>query len=153
LEDSVEQQFAAFAKGFRTVCDSDIMKMFTVEELELLICGSPNLDFHELEKTTSYDGGFDEDHPTVRMFWEVVHSLDLEQRKKLLFFTTGSDRAPIGGLGRLNLVVARHGPDSDRLPTSHTCFNHLLLPEYKSKDKLRENLLKAIENAEGFGML
>jgi len=40
-----------------------------------------------------------------------------------------------------------------RLPTSHTCFNVLLLPDYSSKDKLRERLLKAITNSKGFGML
>lgn len=40
-----------------------------------------------------------------------------------------------------------------RLPTSHTCFNVLLLPEYSSKEKLRERLLKAITYAKGFGML
>jgi len=40
-----------------------------------------------------------------------------------------------------------------RLPTSHTCFNVLLLPDYSSKDKLRERLLKAITNCKGFGML
>jgi len=39
------------------------------------------------------------------------------------------------------------------LPTSHTCFNVLLLPDYSSKDKLRERLLKAITNCKGFGML
>jgi ubiquitin-protein ligase E3 A len=41
----------------------------------------------------------------------------------------------------------------DRLPTSHTCFNVLLLPDYASKDKLRERLLKAIKYSQGFGML
>lgn len=49
--------------------------------------------------------------------------------------------------------IGRLGPDTDRLPQAHTCFNHLLLPEYCDKDKLREKLLSAIENAEGFGMI
>ena len=40
-----------------------------------------------------------------------------------------------------------------RLPTAHTCFNVLLLPDYSSKDKLKERLLKAITYAKGFGML
>lgn len=40
-----------------------------------------------------------------------------------------------------------------RLPTSHTCYNILLLPEYSSKAKLRERLLKAITYAKGFGMM
>jgi ubiquitin-protein ligase E3 A len=71
----------------------------------------------------------------------------------LLFFATGSDRAPIGGLSKLGLVITRQGPDSEKLPTAHTCFNHLILPEYSTKEKLKEKLKKAINNAEGFGLL
>jgi len=50
------------------------------------------------------------------------------------------------------LQVQRSGPDSDRLPTAHTCFNILLMPEYGSRGKLRERLEIAVENAEGFGL-
>lgn len=39
------------------------------------------------------------------------------------------------------------------LPTAHTCFNQLDLPEYTSVEELREKLLLAIRHgAEGFGM-
>jgi len=31
----------------------------------------------------------------------------------------------------MTFIISRNGPDSDRLPTAHTCFNHLLLPEYR----------------------
>lgn len=51
------------------------------------------------------------------------------------------------------LLFSWHGFGLCRLPTSHTCFNVLLLPEYSSKEKLRERLLKAITYAKGFGML
>lgn len=40
-----------------------------------------------------------------------------------------------------------------RLPTSHTCFNHLLLPEYESKEKLETKLRLAIAQSEGFGLM
>lgn len=61
-------------------------------------------------------------------------------------------RAPVEGLAALKLTIQRGGPDTDRLPTSHTCFNVLLLPEYASKEKLRNRVLTAIENAQGFGL-
>jgi len=152
LEKNISKQFANFAKGFNTVCMSSGFCLFRAEELELLICGSPLLDFEELEKVTRYEG-YLKTHPVVQQFWEIVHGLTMEQKKKLLFFATGSDRAPIGGLGKMYFVIARNGPNSDRLPTAHTCFNHLLIPEYDSKDKLYKCLLSAIDNAEGFGML
>jgi ubiquitin-protein ligase E3 A len=43
----------------------------------------------------------------------VLHFSE-EQKKRLLFFATGTDRVPIGGLQKLNFVIAKNGPDSDR---------------------------------------
>jgi len=153
LEDYIQKQFAEFLKGFQMVCMTPVFKLFVPEEVQLLICGSPVFNFEDLQKTTLYDNGYTATHPVIKNFWEVVHSLSLEEKKKLLFFSTGSDRAPIGGLANLNFVITRHGSDSDRLPQAHTCFNHLLLPEYSTKEKLRDRLMAAINNAEGFGML
>jgi len=153
LQGSVEQQFSAFAEGFHEVCGGPALRMFVPEELELLICGSPSLDFHALEEVTCTEDGYTRDHPTIRAFWEVVHAMSTEDKKRLLFFCTGSDRSPIKGLGSMTFVISRNGPDSDRLPTAHTCFNHLLLPEYTDKEKLRRCLYTAISNAEGFGLM
>lgn len=49
--------------------------------------------------------------------------------------------------------VSRAGPDSDLLPSVHTCFNHLLLPAYKTKEKLDERLHTAIQHSTGFGLM
>ncbi len=49
-----------------------------------------------------------------------------------------------GGVGRCG--------HSGRLPSSHTCFNQLDLPEYPSSEVLQRCLLSAIrEGFEGFG--
>ena len=52
-----------------------------------------------------YEGGYVASSPAVRHFWEVVHALPLEQKRKFLAFTTGCNRAPVGGLGKLILVI------------------------------------------------
>ncbi|XP_037135181.1 ubiquitin-protein ligase E3A-like [Syngnathus acus] len=154
LNKSVEKQFKAFRRGFHMVTNESPLKyLFRPEEIELLICGSRNLDFLALEDTTEYDGGYNRDSRIIKEFWETLHSFGEEQKRLFLQFTTGTDRAPVGGLGKLKMIIAKNGPDTDRLPTSHTCFNVLLLPEYNSKEKLRERLLKAITYAKGFGML
>uniref|UniRef100_A0A8C5GCW2 Ubiquitin-protein ligase E3A n=1 Tax=Gouania willdenowi TaxID=441366 RepID=A0A8C5GCW2_GOUWI len=154
LNKSVERQFKAFKKGFLMVTNESPLKhLFRPEEVELLICGSRKLDFEALEKTTDYDGGYNRETQVIKDFWEIIHSFGDEQRRLFLQFTTGTDRAPVGGLGKLKMIIAKNGSDTDRLPTSHTCFNALLLPEYSSKEKLRERLLKAITYGKGFGML
>jgi len=153
LNSSVEIQINAFVKGFKVVCNSQAFELFSPNELQQIVCGSPHLDFQELEKGATYENGYSNDDPTIKYFWEVVHDFSLEDKKKLLFFTTGSDRAPIGGLGKLEFVIMKHGEDGSMLPSAHTCFNHLLLPPYSTKVKLREMLEKAINNSTGFGLL
>lgn len=49
-----------------------------------------------------------------RHFWEIVHEFTEDQKRRLLQFTTGTDRVPVGGLSKIKLIIARNGPDSDR---------------------------------------
>ncbi|XP_066286892.1 probable E3 ubiquitin-protein ligase HECTD2 [Branchiostoma lanceolatum] len=152
LVDSVERQFEAFSRGFHLVCGGRVLTLFRAEEIELLICGSTELDFDGLEASTVYEDGYSKEHKTVRALWSVVRSLSHKHKKMLLMFITGSDRVPLKGLSTLRITVQRHGSDSERLPTAMTCFNTLLLPSYKDEEKLKNRLLTAIENCKGFGL-
>ena len=154
LEKSVKRQFEAFSGGFRQLLDPDVLELLTAEELEKLVCGSPVFDFDNLKSKARYvDGYSGMEDDVIRWFWEVVDELPLEKKKKLLFFVTGSDRVPIKGLGALEFIISRGGPDSDRLPSAHTCFNVLILPQYDSKEKLKKLLEIALLNSTGFGMI
>ncbi|OMJ86941.1 hypothetical protein SteCoe_11409 [Stentor coeruleus] len=152
LNVGVHDQFEAFKKGFLKICGGGLLKYLRPEELELILCGCPVFDLRDLERVAVYENGFTRESLTVNWLWGILHSLDIEQQKKFLFFVTGSDRAPINGLSSLHFVISRNGPDSDRLMTAHTCYNYLLLPEYNSEDKMRSLLLTAINNSEGFGL-
>ena len=152
LCESIERQFEAFAKGLLTLCGGPALQLFSPTELERLVCGTPCLDFEGLQKAAKYDGGFHPEHRVVRWLWAVVRTLPDDEKKSFLKFVTGSDRAPIGGLANLRVIVQRDGADSNKLPTSHTCFNTLLLPSYRSQEKLKDRLQLAILNAEGFGL-
>jgi ubiquitin-protein ligase E3 A len=154
LSKSIKKQFGAFHKGFLAACGGDALQLFRPFELEQLICGSGDLDFEALESTTRYEDGYTKDSPICKQFWEIVHTeLSLEDKKKLLEFATGSDRVPIRGLASMQLTISRQGPDSEQLPTSHTCFNHLLIPEYSTKEKLRTFLARALQHSKGFGLI
>jgi ubiquitin-protein ligase E3 A len=152
MNGSVHRQFESFAKGFLMLCGGPALQLFSATELERLVCGSPCLDFEALVKSARYEGGYHAEHRVVQWLWRTLEELNHEEKKMWLKFVTGSDRAPIGGLGNLRCVIQRDGADSQRLPTSHTCFNTLLIPSYKSKEKLAERLRLAILNAEGFGL-
>lgn len=67
-------------------------------------------------------------------------------------FTFACEKAPAGGLKNIRFEIRKNGEDDSRLPTTHTCFGILLLPEYSSKEILKEKLLNAIEYNEYFGL-
>ena len=134
------------------VCDDICLKLFQGEELKLLICGSPDVDFSVIEEATKYDNGYIRYHPTIIAFWDIVHNMNTDEKKSLLPFVTGSDRVPLKGLSSVAFQIIKHGEDSDKLPTASTCFNVLMLPEYSSREKLRNRLFLAVQNSKGFGL-
>jgi E3 ubiquitin-protein ligase HERC2 len=78
------------------------------------------------------------------MFWNVVESLTNDERRLLLLFTWGQSRLP-PSVGGMHMKLTLAGRSDGHLPTSHTCFFALDLPEYSSEAILREKLLFAIQ--------
>lgn len=153
LNTSVQRCFAAFAEGFYKVCTSKVLDLFHAQELMILVVGSENYDWNELEKTAEYKNEYHRNHPTIRMFWRVFHRLDYEEKKKFLLFLTGSDRIPIMGMSQIKLVFQPMKVGDDYLPVAHTCFNLLDLPMYSSEEVMEEKLRLAIQNTQGFGLV
>ncbi|KAI1118372.1 hypothetical protein F5Y14DRAFT_400180 [Nemania sp. NC0429] len=150
---SIAPQFEAFARGFRTCLQPKSLTLLTPSLLQSIVEGTQEIDISELRRVARYSG-WDANHRTIRDFWSVVKKFDDRMRRKLLEFVTSSDRLPVGGAAHIQFVIQKNGEEEGegaRLPTAYTCYGHLLLPEYRDKDVLRERLSMAVENAEGFG--
>jgi len=153
LVDSIGPQYSEFERGFMKVMVDSSLEILLAEELELLVAGTPELDFDALENSSEYEGGYDEDSPVVGSIWKWVQSASLSTQERFLKFCTGSSKAPIGGLGEMPFKIQRAGPDSIQLPTAHTCFNTLIVPDYGDDyDKLSDRLGRAVIECEGFGL-
>ncbi|OQV22441.1 putative E3 ubiquitin-protein ligase HERC4 [Hypsibius exemplaris] len=154
LNKSVEKQFAHFAQGFNRVCGGKVLELFHPSELMAMVCGNENYDWRELQECALYKGDFTADHPTIKSFWGVFHTLSLDDKKKFLMFLTGCDRIPILGMKAVRIVIQPMGDENSttHLPVAHTCFNILDLPRYKDETTLRSKLLTAMEHAQGFGL-
>ena len=149
-----QTRFDAFWRGLSRFIDPmTLTELFDIEELPTLIAGQQALNYDELKKGSRYGGGFNLEHRMIKWFWElVIEEWSDEQRRLLLQFSTGTDRAPVNGLMSLKFAIVKEGGcDDKRLPSSHTCFNALHMPEYTSKAVLQRNLEVAIANATGFG--
>ncbi|KAI9845107.1 MAG: hypothetical protein M1837_005111 [Sclerophora amabilis] len=149
---SVRPQYEAFAKGFFACLEKKSVSIFTPEALQIVVEGLQDVDIDRLQQTARYEDGYSASHRVIREFWSIVKTYSAEKRRDLLEFVTASDRVPANGVGSILFVIQRNGPDSERVPTSLTCFGRLLLPEYSSKKKLKEKLRLALENGKGFGV-
>ncbi|OCT82378.1 NEDD4-like E3 ubiquitin-protein ligase WWP2 isoform X1 [Xenopus laevis] len=152
----VEEQTSAFLDGFKEVVPLEWLQYFDEKELELMLCGMQEIDIADWQKNTIYRH-YTKNSKQVQWFWQVVKEMDNEKRIRLLQFVTGTCRLPVGGFveligsnGPQKFCIDRVGKDT-WLPRSHTCFNRLDLPPYKSYEQLKEKMLFAIEETEGFG--
>lgn len=158
LTTAIRPQINAFLEGFTELVPRELISLFHDKELELLISGLPEIDFDDLKANAEYIG-YSPASPVILWFWEVVNGFSKEDMARFLQFVTGTSKVPlegfkalqgISGPQRFQIHKAYGAPE--RLPSAHTCFNQLDLPEYSSKEQLEERLLLAIHEAsEGFG--
>ncbi|XP_034458232.1 E3 ubiquitin-protein ligase NEDD4-like isoform X15 [Hippoglossus hippoglossus] len=152
----VQKQMNAFLEGFTELIIIDLIKIFDENELELLMCGLGDVDVNDWRQHTVYKNGYCPNHPVIQWFWKVVLLMDAEKRIRLLQFVTGTSRVPMNGFAELygsngpQLFTIEQWGTPEKLPRAHTCFNRLDLPTYESFEDLREKLLMAVENAQGF---
>ncbi|KAF9169267.1 hypothetical protein BGX21_008274 [Mortierella sp. AD011] len=152
----VEEQFKAFAEGFHQLIPQELVTVFDERELELLMGGISEIDCDDWKKHTDYRGYTEQDE-VVQWFWKCVRSWDSEKKARLLQFTTGTSRIPVNGFkdlqgsdGPRRFTIEKAG-EIGQLPKSHTCFNRIDLPPYKSYDVLVNKLTMAVEETVGFG--
>lgn len=151
-----EEQTKSFLEGFNEVLPLEWLHYFDEKELELLLCGIQEIDIDDWQRHTVYRH-YTRSSKQVIWFWQFVREgCDNEQRARLLQFVTGTCRVPVGGFSEL---MGSNGPQrfciekvgkENWLPRSHTCFNRLDLPPYKSYNQLVEKLSFAINETEGF---
>lgn len=156
IQKRVEEQFNAFISGFNELIPQDLVNVFDERELELLIGGIADIDVDDWKKHTDYRG-YQESDEVIQNFWKIIRSWDAEQKSRLLQFATGTSRIPVNGFkdlqgsdGPRRFTIEKSG-DPGALPKSHTCFNRLDLPPYKSHEALQQKLSIAVEETLGFG--
>jgi E3 ubiquitin-protein ligase HUWE1 len=156
LRQSIRPKLESFLTEFYSVLPREtLVGSFTVDELDIVIAGYPEIDIVDMRANTQYIGYTETDQQVV-WFWEVVEEFDQEDISLLVKFTSGTALAPVGGFASLPFKIARVGlhenPAINPLPSAHTCYNQLDLPAYTSKEELRDKLVRSmILGSEGFG--
>ena len=149
-------------KGINTIFPVDYLKIFTSDQLGLLINGTPFIDIDDWRMNTNYKNYNDYDNVIVD-FWDIISNLSQEELSNFLLFCTGSSRVPIGGfkslesnrgqISKFEIVKTEYIAGKKNFLRAHTCFNRLDLPNFPDKNTLNEAIRFALENEVlGFGI-
>lgn len=153
-------QTNAFLQGLGQMIQPAWLSMFNQAELQTLVSGDKaDIDVEDLRRNTVYGGvyviGYDNmEHPTITLFWQVMHQMSNEERQKVIRFVTSTPRAPLLGFSHLNpsFSIRDSSDDQTRLPSTSTCVNLLKLPRYSDAETLRTKLLYAVNSGAGFDL-
>ena len=99
-----EAQLNELLLGFFDVIPEPLLTIFDFQELELLMCGLPEIDMDNWMEHTEYSGEYDREgpnHEVCHWFWELVSEYDHEMRARLLQFVTGTSGVPAKGFSSL----------------------------------------------------
>lgn len=108
-------------------------------------------DVPTLTNSCKPDHGYSNESKSLKDLYEIMASYDREEQRQFLQFVTGCPRLPVGGFKSLSppLTIVKKTFDSpdvnpdDYLPSVMTCVNYLKLPDYSSKQIMREKLRTA----------
>lgn len=141
-----DQQIRAMKKGLDAVVPANLLSLFSWYDLEVMVCGNPEIDVEVLRKHTIYRG-LSSGSALVKNLWKCLESFNTEERRMFLRFVWGRSRLPLSEsewTRPFTVHLLRAG--DDKLPISHTCFFSLEMPDYSSYETLRSKLLFAIVN-------
>lgn len=97
-------QLAELLLGFFDVLPEAPLAVFDPAELELMLCGLPNINVEDWKANTRYSGTQSkegEEDVLVTWFWELLDDFDHEKKARLLQFATGTAGVPSKGFGAL----------------------------------------------------
>uniref|UniRef100_A0A8C8LT59 E3 ubiquitin-protein ligase n=1 Tax=Oncorhynchus tshawytscha TaxID=74940 RepID=A0A8C8LT59_ONCTS len=142
----VEGQTKAFLDGFNEVVPLQWLQYFDEKELEVMLCGMQEVDLQDWQRNTVYRH-YTRNSKQIIWFWQLVKEVDNEVRLRLMQFVTGTCRLPLGGFAEL---MGSNGPQKFCIEKIHG--NILLVNQINECCfNLKEKLLFAIEETEGFG--
>ena len=132
-------QIDAIRQGLTQVVPSEVLNLLTWQELELKVCGNPDVSVEALKKSSRYESGLSETSSEVKTMWEALEKFSNDDRSRFLRFITGRRRLPC-------TIYIDSAEQESKLPTSATCSNTLYLPRYSSVEEAVDRLRYAAYN-------
>jgi hypothetical protein len=93
MTESIKPYIKAFCEGLWACISLDSLRIFSPEQLGLLISGRQEVSVKDMHACTKYEG-FSGEEDCIKWFWAIVKDMDQPTVAKLLAFMTGMNRKP-----------------------------------------------------------
>jgi hypothetical protein len=148
------EQCRRMRRGMGCIVPIKMVQLLSWQQLEVRVCGKPQIDLALLRSKTTYSGFSESDAP-VKFFWDTLSSFTSELRSAFLQFAWGRSRLPHTAdqftqsftINKLN----SSDPDAS-FPLAHTCFFEIDLPAYSTRETTRSRLIYAITECTNIDM-
>ena len=134
-----DAQVAAIKRGLEDVVPINLLQLFSWQQLEILVAGTPAFDINLWKSKTDSE---QISSKVAQLFWKVMENFTPREQSGFVRFAWGRSRLPPERqwTTRMRLTNADRAP----LPVSHTCFFSVELPAYETEAEMRRGLLTAI---------
>lgn len=153
-------RFAAIRRGLSSIVPMDALSLLSWEDMELRVCGLPEIDLGFLREHTHYQVGLSDTDQHVQYFWRALESFSVEERRMFVKFACNQDRIPstcsCKKQGSGNVHVPPYpmkiappdgsGPADKRFIRAETCMFMVKLPQYSSQALMTDRLRYAIHH-------
>ena len=156
---SIKTELKSLKNGLIGVIPLNFIKIFSIEEFNFILSGQQEINLNDWKANTIYKGNINEKNEVIKFFWEVLSELTNEQLLLFYRFCTGSTRVPIDGFSSLpgpkNKIIKfsielRKNEDENKKPQkliiAQTCFNSIIIPEYKTKEEMEKAINIILES-------
>lgn len=134
-----DEQIEMISTGINDVIPLNVLRLFSWQQLESLVAGSPTFDIPLWKSKTDASGV---PSKTLELFWKVIESLTPKEQAGFVRFAWGRSRLPSEKEFTTKMRLTSAG--SSPLPIAHTCFFSIELPDYPDEKSMRHGILAAI---------
>ena len=141
---------AGFVEALRALSEeaAPFMSLLSHTDWRVMLCGDPAISGQQVLSAMRFSG-FNKKSNVPQWLKDILLSFSEDYLRKFLVFVTGSPSLTSTGSNKVEINV-RCQSRSGALPVAHTCFLHLDVPDYTSKELLQAKLMYAITNSSGF---
>ncbi len=82
-------------RGLHSLLPPHTFTLLTAPDLELLVCGRPDIDLAMLRRHTEFSAPYTAEGPVAQRLWRVLDTLSQDQLRRFVKFAFAQEQLPV----------------------------------------------------------